>query len=89
MSPVHGHRAICALGVHSGTLTETTFDPAPNGIRLGGCRQLHPGDTSHGPADEQHAHRIANLGLETAISIHVYATPFDRLGTDLNHVWAS
>ena len=92
MSPVHNHRAACALGVHAGTLTETAFTPAPGGagqgIRLTGCRQLYTGDTSHGPADEQSAHRVANLGVEPAISIHVYATGFDQLGTRLNRIWA-
>jgi predicted metal-dependent enzyme (double-stranded beta helix superfamily) len=92
MSPVHSHRAWCALGVHAGTLTETQFEPVADrlghGLRLSGCRQLHAGATSHGPAHDPSAHRMANLGIEPAISIHVYGTAFDRLGSELNRVWA-
>jgi predicted metal-dependent enzyme (double-stranded beta helix superfamily) len=94
MSPVHSHRAFCALGVHRGTLTETHFHPAeptegaaPR-LRLTDCRQLQPGATSHGPAHDPQAHRMANLGVEPAISIHVYGAAFDRLGAELNEVWA-
>jgi len=92
MSPVHSHRAWCALGVHAGTLTETHFEPETGGLeqklRLSGCRQLHPGSTSHGPAHDLSAHRMANLGVEPALSIHVYGTAFARLGSDLNRIWA-
>jgi predicted metal-dependent enzyme (double-stranded beta helix superfamily) len=93
MSPVHSHRAWCALGVHSGTLTETHFEPVADalehGLRVAGCRQLHAGSTSHGAANDHSAHRMANLGIEPAISIHVYGTAFDMLGSGLNQIWAA
>jgi predicted metal-dependent enzyme (double-stranded beta helix superfamily) len=92
MSRVHSHRAWCALGVHCGTLTETHFESVgiglEQGMRLSGCRQLHPGSTSHGPAHDQTAHRVANLGVEPAISIHVYGAAFETLDSELNQVWA-
>jgi predicted metal-dependent enzyme (double-stranded beta helix superfamily) len=90
MSPVHSHRTWCALGVHRGTLTETLFHPtAEHGLHPVGCRQLHPGATSHSPATAAASHRVANLGTETAVSIHAYGAPFERLGQDVNRVWAA
>ena len=56
-------------------------------LTLASCRQLLPGMVSHGDGDEEHYHRVANLGVETAISIHVYGVPFDRLGHGLNRIW--
>ena len=88
MSAVHGHRTWCALGVHRGSLTESLFGRDKKGLRLIGCKQHHPGAISHSSADGQAIHRIANLGTETAVSIHVYGVAFDRLGEGVNRVWA-
>jgi predicted metal-dependent enzyme (double-stranded beta helix superfamily) len=89
MSPVHGHRTWCALGVHRGVLTETHYAPAeaegevpqPRATRL-----LRPGEGSHGIADPALIHRLANLSCRTAISIHCYGVGFDRFGQDVNEV---
>lgn len=56
-------------------------------LTLDSCRQLLPGMVSHSDGAEEHYHRVANLGVETAISIHVYGVPFDRLGHGLNRIW--
>ncbi len=89
MSPIHAHRSWCALGIRAGTLVETCFtrEEAKAGLQLDACRQLHPGMVSHSDGDDAHYHRVANLGVETAISIHVYGVPFDRLGHGLNRIW--
>ncbi|MGG5886045.1 cysteine dioxygenase [Falsiroseomonas sp. HC035] len=92
MSPVHGHRTWCALGVHQGVLTETYYAPAegegdlpqPHATQL-----LRPGEGSHGPADPTLIHRLANLSCRTAISIHCYGVGFDRFGQDVNEVHAA
>jgi predicted metal-dependent enzyme (double-stranded beta helix superfamily) len=88
MSPVHGHRTWCALGVHSGVLTETFYapgdPPVPSASRL-----LAPGGTSHGAADPRLIHRIANLSCRTAISIHCYGVAFDRFGEGVNEIHAA
>jgi hypothetical protein len=42
---------------------------------------------SHEGGDEEHYHRIANVGVETAVSIHVYGVDYDRLGHGLNRIW--
>lgn len=90
MSPVHGHRTWCGLGVHRGVLTETFFRipesataPVP-----AACVQRRAGDISHAPADPGAIHRIANLGVEDAVSIHCYGVGYDSFGDGVNHVWA-
>ena len=93
MSPLHSHSSWCALGVHAGELTEICVPPTDaeqsdlSDVPVT-CRQLRPGMVSHSAADNGSAHRVANLGVRTAISIHVYGVPYDRLGHDLNRVWA-
>ena len=83
MSPVHAHKTWCALAVHRGILTEHFYTPgAPP--RLASARLRFPGDTSHGTADPDQIHRIANCCTETAISIHAYGTAYARFGQDLN-----
>jgi 3-mercaptopropionate dioxygenase len=88
MSPVHGHRTWCALGLQRGWLTETFFRQDTGGPRPVGCVQRRAGDISHAGADPAAIHRLANLGTEEAISIHIYGAAFDRLGEDVNEVWA-
>jgi predicted metal-dependent enzyme (double-stranded beta helix superfamily) len=88
MSPVHAHNAWCAVGVHRGILTETFYTPGdppvPTGIAL-----RRPGDVTGGPAGPDAIHRLANLGTETAISIHAYGLPYGRFTSDLNRILAA
>ncbi|MBX6741775.1 MAG: cysteine dioxygenase family protein [Acetobacteraceae bacterium] len=88
MSPVHAHRSWCSVGVHRGVLAESYYTsgaklPMPDGVHL-----RRPGDITHGPADPRLIHRLANLGCETAISIHAYGLPYERFCSDLNLVLA-
>jgi len=85
MSPVHAHRAWCALAVHEGTLVETFHDPEDPARPLS-ARLLGPGQGSAAPADPRLLHRLANLSGRTALSIHVYGVAFDQLGTELNDI---
>jgi predicted metal-dependent enzyme (double-stranded beta helix superfamily) len=89
MSPVHGHRSWCALGIHRGSMTEMQFTPGVQGPVPRSCVQLEIGDISHAPPEPDAIHRLANLGTETAISIHVYGARYDRLGQEVNQVWAA
>jgi 3-mercaptopropionate dioxygenase len=89
MSPVHAHHSWCALGIHRGTMTETLFGLTPQGPVQRGCVQRQVGDTSHAAAAHDVIHRMANLGTETAVSIHVYGARHDQLGTQVNLVWAA
>jgi predicted metal-dependent enzyme (double-stranded beta helix superfamily) len=91
MSPVHAHNAWCAVGVHRGVLTETFYEvPAEGGLPVPcGIALRRPGETTHGPARPDAIHRLANLGTETAISIHAYGLPYGRFCTDLNRILAA
>jgi predicted metal-dependent enzyme (double-stranded beta helix superfamily) len=88
MSPVHAHKAWCALGVHRGWLVESFFDVAEGIARPTGCRPRGIGETSHAAADGRAIHRIANVGVANSLSIHVYGASYDRLGADVNQVLA-
>ena len=88
MSAIHAHQTWCAFGLHRAWLVETLFDRSPSGVRPRDCLQLHQGEVSHSPEDAAAVHRLANLGTETALSIHVYGAPFDRLGELVNTIWA-
>jgi predicted metal-dependent enzyme (double-stranded beta helix superfamily) len=88
MSPVHAHKAWCALGVHRGWLVESFFD-APGGTATPtGCAARGVGAVSHAAADPSSIHRLANVGVADAVSIHVYGAAYDRLGADVNLVLA-
>jgi len=87
-SPIHAHRSWCSLGVHRGVMTETHYFAAASAIRRAGVRELRAGATSHGLADGSGAHQMANLGHEPAISVHAYGVSAERIGVDLNEIWA-
>jgi len=89
MSPVHAHRAWCALGIHRGWLSETFFARQGGVVTPTGCAARAAGATSHAPADPDAIHRLANLGTEEAVSIHVYGVAFDRFGDGVNEVYAA
>ncbi len=88
MSPVHAHKAWCALGVHRGWLVESFFDATSGAARPIGCRPRGVGAVSHAEAEGTAIHRIANVGVADALSIHVYGASYDRLGADVNLVLA-
>jgi hypothetical protein len=67
---------------------ESFFDAAEGVARPVGCRPRGIGETSHTAADARAIHRIANVGVADALSIHVYGASYDRLGADVNDVLA-
>jgi len=88
MSPIHAHRTWCAFGVHRGVLTEGFYRFADNDPPQQSSSALRaPGSVCHGPADPHQIHRLANLGSDTALSIHVYGAPFERFGEDVNLIY--
>jgi predicted metal-dependent enzyme (double-stranded beta helix superfamily) len=89
MSPVHSHRTWCALSVYRGWINETLFRRAPVGAEKVAERRLFRGDVSNSPPDPESGHRMANLGTEAAVSLHVYGATYERLGQDVNHIWTT
>ena len=65
------------------------FAPSTRGPVPQGCAPRRAGDVNQAAADPDAIHRLANLGTETAISLHVYGARYDRLGEQVNHVWAN
>jgi predicted metal-dependent enzyme (double-stranded beta helix superfamily) len=89
MSPVHAHRTWCVFGIHQGWMTETLFAGDTSEARPFACTPRRAGDIVHAPADPDKIHRLANLGTIDALSIHVYGASYDRLGNDVNKIWAA
>lgn len=86
-SPVHAHRAWCALGVHCGELEEGFF-ALEDGVPVQRATELRgPGACSHAPADPAKIHRIANTGWCQAISVHVYGVGLAAVDTGVNRVY--
>ena len=89
MSPVHAHRTWCAFGLHQGRLVESFFRNQSSGAAPLGCVQRCVGDAGHSGPGQDTAHRIANLCIQKAVSIHVYGARYDRIGSDVNQIWAA
>jgi predicted metal-dependent enzyme (double-stranded beta helix superfamily) len=89
MSPVHAHRTWCAFGVHRGWLAETYFARDAGVVTPTNCTPSGPGRVGCAAADPDAIHRLANLGTEEAVSIHVYGVAFDDFGTGVNEVYAA
>jgi predicted metal-dependent enzyme (double-stranded beta helix superfamily) len=87
-SPIHSHKTWCALSVSEGLLTETLYCHDEIGVDLISEKHLFRGYVSHSPTGGSVAHRMSNNSIKPAVSLHVYGAPFDRLGTDVNTIWA-
>jgi cysteine dioxygenase len=82
-SPIHDHRgSTCAVRVLRGTLTESRFAFAPNGlVKPVGSRDFPPGSV-FGSADDD-LHQVSNLqaGSADLVTLHVYSPPLVQMGT--------
>lgn len=85
-SPIHGHRAWCAVGVCDGELTECFYRERANGApELLKTAQRGAGSVSYDPAGGL-VHRMLNANADVAISLHLYGTGSDQLATGLNRL---
>jgi predicted metal-dependent enzyme (double-stranded beta helix superfamily) len=80
---IHDHLTWCVFGVVEGIEYEELFDA--HGTRLGESSN-HPGEVS-GFAPPGDIHRVRNVGSTTAISIHVYGTDVDRVGSGVRRYY--
>ena len=91
VTPLHAHRAWCAVTMLSGKLTEMTYELAADGSvnpRHVSQRCLAPGDSSCDAGDGLGVHRIRNDSHALAISLHVYGVPPERIDDGINVVLA-
>jgi cysteine dioxygenase len=82
-SPIHDHTgSACVVRVLRGTLTETVFEPAPNGH----VKAVFSRDVAEGcllASEDTDIHQVSNLqaGDADLVTLHVYAPPLARMGT--------
>lgn len=89
MSPVHAHNAWCAFGINRGVMTEMYYR-SEDGETLPTATMLRVvGDTNCGPADVSLIHRLANLSNAPVVSIHCYGVAFEKMSTELNHIFTA
>ena len=88
MSPIHAHLTWCAVAVYRGTLSETIFRDDSVGATPVAIRTVtRAARTLSFDRPLTAIHRLANDGLETAISIHVYGLGPDRITTGVNRIY--
>jgi predicted metal-dependent enzyme (double-stranded beta helix superfamily) len=85
-SPIHGHHCWCAVGIYTGTLTETHYREAAGAAAVPtGTKRRSAGTTSFDPA-RHGIHRIANDSSAIAISLHVYGVAPELISTKVNRL---
>ena len=90
-TPVHDHMTWCAFGVYDGEVVETRYDPAGDGpccdTVVAAARAVYgAGAVAHLPVTGN-IHRVQNLTLRTAITIHIYGGDSRRLGPNVERVY--
>ncbi len=82
-SPIHDHRgSSCGVRVLHGTMTETLFEFAANGlIKANFSRDVGPGGVV--ASEDLDIHQVSNLqpGQANLITLHVYSPPLAVMGT--------
>jgi cysteine dioxygenase len=82
-SPIHDHQgSCCAVRVLAGTMTETVFSRAANGlVRADFSHELGPGAIVGSANDD--LHQISNLQADGAelVTLHIYSPPLLIMGT--------
>lgn len=86
-SPIHAHYTWCGVGIYRGELTETHYreEAAGKPPAALGMHRRRAGELSF-DLPLAGIHRIANLGDETAISLHVYGIGKKKITTGVNRI---
>lgn len=82
-TPIHDHLTWCVVGVLQGVEHEELYDEHLNPI---GVSDNLPGEVN-GFAPPGDIHLIRNTGTETAISLHVYGTDLNRVGSSVRRYY--
>src|SRR3954470_10404397 len=80
---IHDHLTWCVFGVVQGIEYEELFDAHAT---RGGESPASPGEVN-GFAPPGDIHRVRNIGDTTAISIHIYGTDVDRVGSSVRRYY--
>ena len=80
---IHDHVTWCVVGVIQGVEHEELFD---EDLELLAVTESHIGDvTCFAPPGD--IHRVHNTGSTTAISLHIYGTDVDRIGSSVRRYY--
>jgi DMSO/TMAO reductase YedYZ molybdopterin-dependent catalytic subunit len=82
-SPIHDHRgSSCAVQVLRGTLTQTRFEFAANGLVKATGSSDHPPGSFLASQDDD-LHQVSNLqaGNADLVTLHIYSPPLLKMGT--------
>jgi predicted metal-dependent enzyme (double-stranded beta helix superfamily) len=84
VTPIHDHVTWCVFGVIEGVEYEELFrlDDERGCLVAAGSNASLTGEVS-GFAPPGDIHRVRNVGVDTAISIHVYGTDVSRIGSSV------
>jgi predicted metal-dependent enzyme (double-stranded beta helix superfamily) len=88
VTPIHDHVTWCVFGVIQGMEWEELFELGEQQACLvdGGYRLNSTGEVS-GFAPPGDIHRVRNAGDLTAISIHIYGTDVNRIGSSVRRYY--
>ena len=87
-SPIHGHYCWCGVGIYQGELVETYYREEAQGglpVLVGTARRAAGSLSFDAPAAG--IHRIANQSRATAVSLHVYGVPGNRIAGGVNRIY--
>jgi predicted metal-dependent enzyme (double-stranded beta helix superfamily) len=83
LTRIHDHVTWCVVGVLQGVEHEELFD---EDLELLAVSESHVGDvTCFAPPGD--IHRVHNTGSITAISLHIYGTDVDRIGSSVRRYY--
>ncbi|MEU9843880.1 cysteine dioxygenase family protein [Actinomadura sp. NPDC048032] len=85
---VHDHVAWCVFGVLAGAEHEDLYTLSDDGAALiGAGANPNPAGEVSGFAPPGDIHRVRNLGDTTAVSLHIYGTDLDRVGSSVRRFY--
>jgi 3-mercaptopropionate dioxygenase len=86
-TPIHDHVTWCVFGVIQGNEYEERYVLREDGwLELDKASVNATGDVA-GLVPPGDIHRVRNVGVDTAISLHIYGTDLGRLGSSIRRVY--
>lgn len=88
LTRIHDHVTWCVFGVLAGVEHEDLYALSEDGTTLRelGANPNRTGEVS-GFAPPGDIHRVRNIGDETAISLHIYGTDLNRIGSSVRRFY--